>query len=79
MTERNPLPRWLPIETAQEIKKNGTRVLFYQPGGDGEDESRTVAEGSWGHSPHHGWLWCMEGGDGWSGPTHWMPLPEGPA
>jgi hypothetical protein len=67
---------WQPIETAPT---DGARVLLYQPGGDGEDPLRTVAEGSWLPTFPEAWGWLTESGDQWTGPTHWMPLPEPPA
>ena len=67
--------KWRPIESAP---KDGTRVLLYTAGGDGEDEDRTIAEGSWGKDPWMVNTWCMEGGDFWPGATHWRPLPAPP-
>ena len=37
-----------------------------------------VDVGWWGNFYHNEWVWCMEGGDGWVDPTHWMPMPAPP-
>jgi hypothetical protein len=67
--------KWRPIETAP---KDGTRIILYQPGGDGDDPSRTTDIGAWGRWEGASWCWVMTAGDGWVRPTHWMPLPEKP-
>lgn len=64
------MSEWQPIETAP---KDGTRVLLFSPGGDGEDPTRQVAEGAWCRV----W-WRMEAGDYWTTPTHWIALPAPP-
>lgn len=67
---------WLPIETAP---KDGTSVLLFMAGGDGEDPNRTIAVGMWDKFDYCTMGWLMEAGDGWLSPSHWMPLPTPPA
>lgn len=63
------MSEWQPIETAP---KDGTRILMFHPRDDGDVNIRMA----W-------WVVDRFGGHGWSfpswsGPTHWMPLPEPP-
>ena len=76
------MSEWQPIETAPKEPRDkygyGPDVLLYQTHGDGFDAERTIGIGCWGVWEHGPTCWCMEAGDGWAGPTHWMPLPEPP-
>lgn len=69
------MTKWQPIATAP---KDGTRILLFQPKGDGEDSTRTVAEAAWLDYVPEESGWCMAEGDVWLCPTHWMPLPDAP-
>lgn len=63
---RRIAPEWSPIETAP---KDESPILAYSKEG-----VRAVVV-SWGRMCER---WCIEGGDGFTNPTHWMPLPEPP-
>lgn len=61
------MSEWRPIETAP---KDGALVLVSNTGG-------SVCIASWSGKKRKYWRYFL-GGEMWTQPTHWMPLPEPP-
>ena len=70
LPDATPQAQWQPISTAP---KDGTDILLRG----GKNSGRWIRTAYWAKRTEH---WCVDmvGGQSFTEPTHWMPLPPAP-